>query len=443
MTAEHTLTYMDQASFLALRALGRQPLLQFVWIYDRHVDVEGLRRFQHNLGHGLLGRRIEPSILPFGRHHWVAAAGPADVDIAPNDRPREQVWEWADDQVRMPIDPQWGPAWRLSVTPLGDRGSAVSLVVSHSVADGLGCSAAIADAATGIRREFGYPHPRARTRRQAFAQDLRTTARSLPDTARALAATARVARSSRPDRSSAAPAVHGIGPGGDHPVVGPTATVWCALDEWDRRADRLGGTSNSLFAAVAARVALVMGRLRDGTHAALSWPVSDRADGDTRANALTAVTIVIDPRPLTTTLAAVRGEMKSALVASPTTTKELLAPLPMVPFTPKTVVRRVDLMMGSAGTPIGCSNFGDLDPAVNRPDGTDAGRLAFRLLEPTVTASELDRRGGYLYAASGRVGHQIFVTVGAWMAGGPNGKEQLREWLRQAMSDLELSGTVE
>ena len=79
---DNTLAYIDQASFLGLRALGRGPLIQFTWVYDRPVDIDGLRRFHRNLGHGLLGRLVERSPLPFGRHRWVASTGPVDLDIA-------------------------------------------------------------------------------------------------------------------------------------------------------------------------------------------------------------------------------------------------------------------------------------------------------------------------------------------------------------------------
>src|SRR3954469_6536330 len=61
---DSTLAYIDQGSFLGLRALGRGPLAQYAWIYERQVDLDGLRRFHHNLGRGLLGRRIERSPLP-------------------------------------------------------------------------------------------------------------------------------------------------------------------------------------------------------------------------------------------------------------------------------------------------------------------------------------------------------------------------------------------
>lgn len=418
--------------------------MQFVWIYDRGVDIDGLRRFQRNLGHGLLGRHIETSPLPFGRHRWVAEPGPADLEMATAERPRDQVWDWADERVRLPLDPEFGPAWRLGVQPLTDGGAAVSLVVSHSVADAMGLCIAIADAGNGHRRDFGYPTPGARATRAAVAQDLRTTLRSLPDAGRAFAATVRLARSARDDvASSVKAAAPRVTPGGDNQVTAPTATVWIDLQQWDSRAESLGGTSNSLFAGLASRLGAALGRVGPDGRVMLSWPVSDRVEGDTRANALTSVMFSADPAKVTTTLTEVRGDMKAALIALPETSEELLAPLPLVTFTPKALARRLEMMVGKIGDPVGCSNLGDLDPAVNRPDGSDADRIAFRLLEPEITTGILDRTRGYLYLGSGRVHGQIFVSIGAWVPGGPNTKELLRTALQRAVTEMGLTGTVE
>ena len=63
------------------RALGRGPLAQYGWIYEHPVDLDAVRRFHHNLGHGLLGRRVERSPLPFARDRWVTWRGPADIDL--------------------------------------------------------------------------------------------------------------------------------------------------------------------------------------------------------------------------------------------------------------------------------------------------------------------------------------------------------------------------
>ena len=111
---DNTLDYMDQASFLGLRARGRDPLIQLFWLYDHDVDLEQLRRFHHLLGKGLLGRRIERSPIPFGRHRWVAWPGPDDIEIAPTPRPRAEVREWAVEPSAKPIDPERGPSWRLA-----------------------------------------------------------------------------------------------------------------------------------------------------------------------------------------------------------------------------------------------------------------------------------------------------------------------------------------
>ena len=68
---DNTLDYADQGLFLALRATGQESVAQIVWIYTHPVDVERLKRFYANLGYGLLGRRVEPSPVLFGRHRWV------------------------------------------------------------------------------------------------------------------------------------------------------------------------------------------------------------------------------------------------------------------------------------------------------------------------------------------------------------------------------------
>ena len=58
---DNRLAFMDQASFLALRARDQPQLIQWVWVYQRAVDFDGLKRFHHNRGYGLLGRLIERS----------------------------------------------------------------------------------------------------------------------------------------------------------------------------------------------------------------------------------------------------------------------------------------------------------------------------------------------------------------------------------------------
>ena len=441
---DNTLAYIDQASFQGVRALRRALLIEFTWIYDRPVDIDRLRRFHRNLEHGLLGRLVERSPLPFGRHRWVSAPGPADLEIAAHDRARSEVWTWADERIRLPIDPETGPAWRLGVQPLTDGGGAVNLVASHTVADGIGLSLSIADAVNGIRRDLNYPPSGSRTRRQALIEDGKQTARSLPGVAKAVIAAARVARTESDGLAeSMKPSVGQVTQGKERPVVMPTVSAYFDVHHWDERSRSLGGNSNSLFAGLAARLGQILGRVDDNGHVKLSWPVNERTDGDTRANALIGGYVIADPTKVTDSLIDVRADIKRTLTSVSESRNDLLAPLPLVPFIPKVLARVVDKMINKVGTPIGCSNFGELDPSVNRPDGTDADYIAVRLLEPQITNHHLDRMGGYLFLVSGRVHGQIFVTVAAWTVGGMNTKESLRDSVHQALAEFQLTGTVE
>ena len=63
---DNRLAFFDQATFLSLRATGRAQLMQIVWIYEHPVDFDALKRFHSSMDHGLVGRRIERSPLPFG-----------------------------------------------------------------------------------------------------------------------------------------------------------------------------------------------------------------------------------------------------------------------------------------------------------------------------------------------------------------------------------------
>jgi hypothetical protein len=441
---DNTLAYIDQGSFLALRALGRGPLIQFTWIYDRPVDLDGLRRFHANLGYGLLGRRIERSPLPFGRDRWVAAPGPAAIDVAAQDRRREDVWVWADERVRVPIDPEAGPSWHLGVQPLTNGGAAVTLVVSHSVGDAMAISLAILDAVNGDRPDLGYPPPGSRTRAQSLREDARKTVRDVPDMARAVVSAARVARAERESLATSAKtgskqrtrkAVRQI--------VVPNATVFFDAEHWDQRARALNGTSNSLFAALGARLGQILGRVGDDGRVRLSLPVSEREPGDTRANALTEASVIADPEIVTSDLTDLRREIKQALTTLAESPNELLGPLALVPLTPAFLVRRLEGMVAQVGSPIGCSNLGEFAAEVNRPDGGDADYFAARLLEPKVTTTVLDRMGGLLFLGCARLSGRVSVSVASWVPGGPNTTAALQDSVRRALADMQLTGTVE
>jgi hypothetical protein len=439
------LAYIDQGSFLGLRALGRGPLLQYGWIYEHPVDLDALRQFQRNLGHGLLGRRIERSPLPFGRDRWVTWRGPADLDVGTGVRPRAEAMDWFDEQLQILIDPEYGPSWRVAVQPFAEGGAAVTMIGSHSICDGLAMTQAVNQAASGQTWELGYPQPNARTRGQALREDAAQLVRAIPDFAKAVVAAVRLGGSSRDELTSAA-VRSGPPPAkldGATLITVPLLAFYIDEDQWRERMESLGGTSNSLFAGFAAKLGQIFGRVDESGLVKLQFPVSERTEGDTRANALNGMSVVLDPANVTTSLRDVRSALKAQLAKMSDTRHELLGPVALAPLIPPRVARWLEGMALGAGVPIGCSNLGKLGPASNRPDGTDAEFLVMRQSESRMTADILDRLGGTLFVASGQVNGRVVLSVQGWRPGGPNGKDQLRASVQQALDDFGLTATFE
>ncbi|HEY5151279.1 MAG TPA: hypothetical protein VIJ23_15965 [Mycobacterium sp.] len=439
---DNTLAYIDQASFLGFRALGRGPVPQVLWIYEHPVNLDNLRQFHRNLGHGLLGRRIERSPVPFGRDRWVADRGP-DLDIATIPRARSEALDWADEQIRRPLDPERGPSWRLAVQPFTEGGAAVSLVASHSVVDGGGLHLAAANALEGVAHDLGYPPPGSRPLGRAVREDLWQAARAVPDMAKAVAATIRVARKSRDElATSAGRSAPRKRLDGDAPATVPTVVVHIPEGPWDQRAEDLGGTSNSLFAGIAAKVGQLQGRVDQDGMVKLAFPVSERTEGDTRANALSGMTVTVDPKTVTTSLREIRAELKRGLTDLAETRNDLLAPLPLTPLVPARLARMLEGMALGSGMPVGCSNVGQLHPALNRPDGTDAELLVARQSESRITTEILERMAGVMFCASVRVNGIVVFTVSAWQPGADNSRDHLVETVTGALDQFGLTGTV-
>ncbi|MCX2933400.1 hypothetical protein ORI20_24310 [Mycobacterium sp. CVI_P3] len=442
---DNTLAYMDQGSFLGLRALGRGPVIQYIWIYDDGVDLEGLRRFQRNLQHTLVARLIERSPLPFGRHRWVSYAGPSDLDVAVAQRRRDEVWDWVDERSFVAIDPEFGPPWHLGVQPLIGGGAAVSLAVSHTTGDAVAGTLAIVDAVNGTRRDYGFPPPGTRTRGQALRQDIAVTARSALKVPAAIGGGLRVAREQQDDVSTS---VRSSSPASSSAartqrLVVPRVYGYVDGQEWDERAKALGGTRNVLFAGFCARLGYRLGRLDGNGRIVLSVPVSERTAGDTRANPLNSVTVLADPSRVIENLAELRVGLKQALVELGQNGNALLAPLAMIPFTPKLVVRRLENLVLKVGKPVGCTNIGELPPEANRPDGTDADFFGTRGGEAGVTAATLERLGGHLLVSAASLRGKVWFSVASWEPGRANDTTALTEVVRAALGDFGFEASLE
>jgi hypothetical protein len=123
---------------------------------------------------------------------------------------------------------------------------------------------------------------------------------------------------------------------------------------------------------------------------------------------------------------------------------ETLQLLPLIRFIPKWVLRRAaDVFLGSADLPVSCSNLGDIDPAVVRPDGTDADYVILRGIDNPVSRQELDRARGQLVLVSGRIAGKVSIAVNAYQPGANNSKAELRELAARTLAEFDLTGVID
>ena len=442
MTTDDRLAYIDQATFLSWEATGRAQLAQYVWVYGRAVDRAGIERFHANFGHGLAGRLIEPSVLPFGRHRWVSATGPAGpLDVA-DTRPPGELGDWIDERSQLPVDPVRGPGWHLGMLPMSDGSTAVTLVMSHCLLDGGASLRTMADAVRGERRDFGYDLPGTRTRWQRARSDARQTVADLPEFGRTVAHAVRFAYRRRGEISSSGATRPSSTTGHGGTVVLPAVSAIVDVADWEERATRLGGSAYNLLPAFGALLGRRLGRVRDDGSVTALIAISDRGgDEDRRGNAMKIATAILDPSDVTTDLEPTRAAVRAAFAEVRDVPDETHALLPITPFVPKRAVRRTaDVLFGDL--PVSCSNLGVVPPEMARPDGTEADHVLFRPVDQNVSRNAVERAGGQLVLAAGRVVNTISIGVVGYQVGAPNTREWLGEQVRQALAEFELKATI-
>jgi hypothetical protein len=437
----NVLDLVDHTIFSLERAAGTTSLIQCAWVYDRAVDIDGLRRFHRHLQRGRLSRRIERSPLPFARYRWVSPSEHSELEIVAAPRPREEFDAWLSEQTNTALDAEHGPGWHLAVLPFTDGGAGVSMVASHCLTDGAGLCEALADAASGDDNAINWPAAGSRPRWQALRADAHQAVRDMPGIGRAVIAAANFVRHNRGGGGSATPPPAPPS-GADEPITLPTATIFIDADEWDARARALGGTSNTLLAALSARLAQRVGRVTADGSVTLTMPISQRAAGDTRANAITNVDITVDPAPAAMDLRDVRAATKQALTRAQEQPDERWTLLPLVPLAPERLRRQwVGAAMNSAAS-VGASNVGLVEPAVNRPDGTDADHFAMKSVSSGMTTAMLQQQGGLLSLLSGKAHGRVFVSVVAFQPNRLCSNDTLRQHISRVLSDFSLTAAM-
>lgn len=446
-TGDNRLALMDQAFYAGHRASGQKDVMQVAWLYDRAIDLDGLRRFHETMSRSLWGRLIERPPLPFARYRWVADLGPAPIHIEATPRPRAELGDWFDERARVPVDPESGPAWHIGVLPLTDGSTAISGVISHYVLDGLGSVVEVAKAIMGFARDHDYPPPRSRTRLRALVHDAGETARDLPEVARAVVAGSKEARRRQNDdarKNTKPPAVRH---GEERQVMVPGVWILIDSEDWDARAKALGGASNTLATGLAAKLGEHLGRRhRDDGTVKMQIIVSDRTEDDTRAVAVSFARASIDPTHVTKDLGPARIAIKEALNTLRDTPDEASPLLPLTPFTPRRTWKQLmEWAMDDPDQPTVISNFGDVGSAVTCPDGTQCQSAWARGTNQYATEERLERTGGQLQVLFGRlptVG-KISMSIQAYQPGGVTTKTALRELVESTLAEFNLSGEID
>ncbi len=448
MTPDNLLSYTDHGLFLTLRVADQESIIQATWIYEHPVDYGGLERFHDNFGYGITGRLVERSPLPFVRHRWVSVPGAhSEIEVSPQ-RSRAELTDWLDEQAQLPMDPEFGPGWRISVLPMTDGSTAVSLAGSHALGDGIAAAVRTVEAVLGKRSDLGYPPPRSRTRRQAVVADLRQAARDLPEAARALVALVKLFRRRRAETRGLKPLALTAIPAGElkKNVMLPGVFVTLDVAEWDSVAGKLGGNGHSLLAGFAAKVAANMGRIGPDGFVTVLIPISERQSfDDGRANAVVMANAKLDPHGIESDLTQARSAMRVAVQKARSEPDDLREIMPLVPWVPKRALRGVaDNAFGlSADLPVFCSNVGDLPAEILKVDGTEAEYLFIRGIDRRVTREALEKRSGLLTVMAARVSGRLLMSVVAFHPGWDNNKEALRELVRRTLSDFGLNGRID
>lgn len=437
------LTLWDEALVRANRATGRVQLIQVVWVYEHPVNMDVVRQFHRNFGYGMAGRRVERSPLPFGRYRWVSSLGPAaPLHINTEQLPREQISDWADGWAQMPINPETGPGWQMAVQSFSDGVTAISVIGSHCLGDGVAALLAVGTAVAGANIDIGYPPPLSRRTGRAIAADLRETVRGLPEIARAARKAVKVLRAGGQEAAAAAKPERPPVDNPDELVIVPGITTYVDLSEWDARAAALGGNGYSLLAAISAKLGERMGRRNADGNISMLIAISDRtAETDVRANAMTLVNAKVDPTDVTNDLSVTRTVLREALKAAKDQPDEILDLMPLTPLVPKRLVRKVaDMMVGSDDMPVVCSNMGDLPPVLTSVDGTEAEYTSFYGVDQATPRGELEHGDGQLVVVSGRISGKIIIGIVAYQSGAENSKTRLRELAAETLAEFDLTG---
>ncbi|GGG12838.1 hypothetical protein GCM10007304_28530 [Rhodococcoides trifolii] len=287
----------DESYALAERLFGWTAPIQYLWVYPREPGPEVIDALNDQLAAGAFNRKVVPARVPVARDRWVRVepVPPVHGESAPI--ADDAVGAWVDRRLRQAdLDPAAGRGWKLEHATTTSGRFVLTLLVSHMIADGQAVYNALARAHAGTSKN-ALPHPSEVAGTAGLRGDVADAIGQIGAAGKALRVLikplweGRKTMGGSPTRDTAPGAGSASGP--------DTTLAIVDLDkaEWTARAIEYGGTANSLFTA------LLGGLLRrsgypmgpDGTKICIA--VSNRIEGDERANASGGVWIRV-PGPI-------------------------------------------------------------------------------------------------------------------------------------------------
>jgi len=450
--ARHRLAWLDQVAYELFRATGRTQLMQCIWLYEREVDLDALALTRERIAALPINRLIERSPLPWGRPRWVRPSdAPVSLGQSPHILPRSGLLKWANQQARTLIDPVRGPAWQMVLQRFDDGSTAVSIVVSHLVIDGLGGLRGLEAAANGTLAPSPYLTRGSRAWLEAWASD---ALQIMADAPRTVVSLARVARANW--RSFPAPAptpmqTQSIDHSRDDKAEVlelPSVAVRVDSRVWDDRARRLGGRANALFPGLLASLAARLGRCRSSDGAiTLLMPVDTRRGmDDARALAFEFRKMSVHPAGLANDLTPLNQRL-IALLRGANDQSDVLAPfLPAIAWMPRTIATILAnrVFDYTEDAPVSCSNLGTLPDGLARIDGTACNRILTRAVDVNVTRRDLERSRGHLVAVASRYGETVSLCIeGCQLNPQPTTTAELRQKVEQTLAEFGLDAVLE
>lgn len=430
-TSSTRLGVVDEIFLRGHRGLGTPNVLQGLWRTADRVDPDLLRRLHAALRTGDLGRRVIRSRVPGARPAWRPNQRAHPLVLASAPLTAAQALTWADGQGEG-LDPEFGPGWRLSATPLDDGGTIIALTCSHVLADARGLVLAASLALARLEAD-GPNTPGDRPSTPAgIESEWRDAARQwsivVGGTLRAVrglgAHPVRAVRNAAPDRDGHAHAA-------DDPLPVHSVAAQCDAATWDRVAAERDGTANSLFIQLVAETLRTAGAARDFAWAGIeaSLPVDTR-DEPRVANDIAVTSVVVEPTDTPATLRAkARAAYEHRMTGPAGVPEEIL----------QVVGDRLAHRMaaGAGERDILCSNIGDLPEQLNSFGPHRCLGVAARAIHPglTVRTRPRTRLSGYLC----RIGADYTLCLVALDPPGVDSPDALAAAATRVASDLGLS----